>query len=174
MIEVWADVGKYRGLYQVSNLGRVKSLSRTVSRGGAPFQVRERILKPHGDSKCGHLRVNLSCEGQQKTNRVHTLVATAFLGPCPKGKEGRHGSHGVHDNSVSNLRYGTRSDNQMDRVRDGTSNRKPVIRADGKIFSGVTVAATLTGTQATCISAVCLGKRKTAGGHSWSYYRGEV
>jgi hypothetical protein len=170
MKEIWKDIEGYEGIYQVSDQGRVKSLRRIVRCGGAPFQVRERILKPHGNSKSGHLSVNLSYEGQQKTNRVHTLLATAFLGPCPKGKEVRHGPNGVSDNSVSNICYGTRSDNQMDRVRDGTSNRKPVIRSDDKIFSGVTIAAAITGTQATCISAVCRGRQKTAAGYTWKYY----
>lgn len=55
-----------------------------------------------------------------KTFLVHRLIAEAFLGPCPEGMEVLHGEKGQKDNTPANLSYGTKSQNQLDRYRDGT------------------------------------------------------
>ena len=72
--EIWKDVKNYEGHYQVSNLGRVKSFKLN----------RERIMKAGFDTK-GYRQVSLSKDGEQKTRKVHQLVAVAFLGHTPCG-----------------------------------------------------------------------------------------
>lgn len=71
MDEVWKDIYGYEGLYQVSNLGRVKSL---IKHNG----TNERILKPRMNN-CGYLEVCLCKDGKQKMHLVHRLVAQAFI-----------------------------------------------------------------------------------------------
>lgn len=123
MQELWLPVVGWEGLYEVSDLGRVKSLDRTVTqRNGVVVRVRERILKPGTDTH-GYLMVCIRKNGAQKTRLVHILVAEAFIGPRPDGLEVRHGESGKSDNSLANLCYGTPKQNGEDRIRDGNSNR---------------------------------------------------
>ena len=76
MKEQWKPVVGYEGLYEVSNLGRVKSLSReVVGNGGSTYMTKERILKPASKK---YPQVSLSKDGTQKSYRVHTLVVEAF------------------------------------------------------------------------------------------------
>ena len=70
----------------------------------------------------GYSTVSMSRNGSQKPYRVHRLVGEAFLGPRQPGQDTRHGPNGLRDNSVQNLRYGTRAENEQDKVRDGTFN----------------------------------------------------
>ena len=119
MREVWKEIPGYEGEYAVSNLGRVKSLFRyvrLVSHGvETQRSVPERILKP-GPMKSGHVTVALR-KGNSKP--VHQLVLLAFRGPCPEGKESRHMNDIPADNRLSNLRYGTRRQNMLDKIRNG-------------------------------------------------------
>jgi len=68
----------------------------------------------------GYLRVQVAT---RKRETVHKLVALAFFGPVPKGKEVRHLNGIRSDNRIENLKYGTRKENLDDRVLHGTSNR---------------------------------------------------
>lgn len=100
--EIWKPVVGFEGLYEVSNLGRVRSFAR-----GA----KGRILRP-GKSSGGHFSVVL---GRGNTRTVHSLVADAFIGPRPPGREVRH-KDGKHLNNVNtNLEYATRSRNTQDK-----------------------------------------------------------
>lgn len=78
-IEIWKDIPEYEGLYQVSNLGRVKSLERTIIRkNGIKQTIVERIMKPQPNSM-GYLRVLLCKNGNSVQFFVHRLVAFAFI-----------------------------------------------------------------------------------------------
>lgn len=125
MEEVWKTIKGYEGLYKVSNLGRVKSLERTISprNGKKSYVIKQRILKQAPNNQ-GYLTVVLCKEGSCKTFKAHTIVASAFLGEKPNQKEVRHGAGGRLDNSVQNLSYGTHEDNEKDKIRDKTSNHK--------------------------------------------------
>lgn len=116
MKEEWKPVIGFEGYYEVSSLGRVRSLDRTDRLGR--FHA-GRILS-QCDNGNGYLIVNLKVDGQQKMRTVHSLVAEAFIGPVPAGKEVCHGPNGQQDNSVSNLSYGTRKLNHSHKKRDGT------------------------------------------------------
>lgn len=118
MQEVWLPVVGLEGVYQVSDLGRVKSLTRTVDcKDGRRRTFQGQILNPTKGTY--YLEVRLA--GKNVT--VHSLVAKAFLGPRPAGMVVRHGPGGQLDNRLCNLCYGTFAENQADRRRDGTSNR---------------------------------------------------
>ena len=169
MIE-WRDVVGYEGLYQVSSDGRIRSLDRIVphSRYGQQF-VAGRMLSPQPSGRHEYLHVRLSKEGKTRTLVLHRLVALAFLGTCPHGKQVRHGNKGGSDNSVGNLSYGSKSDNELDKRRDGTSGGVRVIRSDGVEFDSLSIAAEETGCHRNSICDACKGRQKTAGGFSWEY-----
>lgn len=130
--EVWRDVPGYEGRYQVSNMGRVRSVERTVPtcRGAVRLQ-RSRILKQTIGSH-GYPGVALCNGGSRgKTYTVHSLVARAFLGPRPAGMETRHKNGRRDDPRAENLEYCTNQENQHDRRRHGTHNfgaRNPVAK----------------------------------------------
>ena len=125
MEEVWKPVKGYEGLYEVSSLGRIKSLERTTLAKNAKksYVVKQRILKQAPNNQ-GYLTVNLAKEGNRKTFKIHAVVAAVFLGEKPHQEEVRHGVGGRLDNSVQNLSYGTHEDNERDKIRDKTSNHK--------------------------------------------------
>lgn len=118
MEEVWKDIPGWDGCYQASDHGRVKSLSRFVQDKGILRRVPERILA-FGSNGRGHLTVNLWKENRPSKYYVHELVALIFIGPRPEGLHVLHYDDDKLNNHVSNLRYGTQSDNQNDRVRNG-------------------------------------------------------
>ena len=138
MDEVWRDIPGFEGRYQVSDMGRVRSLAHEVIRrnvlcgGYSKVTLSERLLKPWPQNS-GHLIVSLG--HPRKRFCVHQLVAKAFIGDCPPGMEVCHNDSNPTNNCVSNLRYGTRSSNRRDMVRVGNSARQivrvedvPVIR----------------------------------------------
>jgi hypothetical protein len=127
--EKWKDIAGYEGLYQVSNLGRVKSLRRMLlirhPVGDRYREQPERILAP-GPAESGHLTVSLAKEGRSKTYQVHTLVLEAFVGPRPGDCLEWHGCHrdgNPTNNVLGNLRWDTRSGNEEDKIAHGRSNR---------------------------------------------------
>lgn len=118
LVEEWRPVVGYEGAYEVSDLGRVRSLDREVYAG--PGRTRRhvgRILAIHEDDH--YSKVRLKLDGHGETVNVHALVARAFIGPCPSGLEVCHNNGQHHDNRLANLRYDTHSANQLDSVRLG-------------------------------------------------------
>ena len=112
-MEIWRDIRGYEGLYQVSNLGRVRSLDRIVIRdNGRPFPIKEKIIKPQTyDFK--HLCVTVYKNGTQKMLPIHKAVANAFI-PNPNGCDVvHHRNHNPKDNRVENLKWMTKSQHQI-------------------------------------------------------------
>ncbi|PVB19745.1 NUMOD4 motif-containing HNH endonuclease [Mycobacteroides abscessus] len=115
-IEAWLPVVGYEGLYEVSHLGRVKSVRRKGLQGGF---IGGKILRP-GPQRRGYLTVHLyDKSGCGSSKRVHRLVAEAFYGPGPEGCEVLHLNDIPGDNRLENLRWGTRSENELDKRRNG-------------------------------------------------------
>lgn len=124
MDEQWRPVRGWENVYLVSDMGRVMSLAREVHqvRYGRPFLRRlpDRILRGNLNTS-GHRQVSLTpLSGPPLVLRlVHHLVLEAFVGPCPAGLEGCHNNGVSDDNRLINLRWDTRSANQLDAVRHG-------------------------------------------------------
>jgi hypothetical protein len=116
-LEQWRPVVGYEGSYEVSDFGNVRSLNRITDRGR---QWRGRLMSPAPMGPSGYLIVTLWRDGSQRTHLVHRLVLSAFVGPAPEGAEGLHGIGGPADNRLSNLAWGTHSENQFDQVAHGT------------------------------------------------------
>lgn len=115
-IEHWLPVVGYEGAYEVSDLGRVRSLDRITSHG---HKRRGLIRKPTA-MPAGYLLVNLWHGNSPRIWLVHRLVLAAFVGPAPEDAEGRHGVGGTGNNELANLTWGTHSENQFDQVAHGT------------------------------------------------------
>lgn len=117
--ERWRPVVGYEGLYEVSDLGRVRSLDYVDARGrlwqGGP-------RKSHPNVRSGHPQIHLGRHGRRRMAYVHRLVLLAFVGPCPPGMEACHNDGNPTNNTLANLRWATRADNNLDRVRHGTHN----------------------------------------------------
>lgn len=111
--EQWRPIPGWEGRYEASSLGRIKSLKR-------PFVPEDRLLRPHL-TQDGRWRVILSGgRGLHPGFLVHRLVALAFHGlpPTPK-HEVCHGDDDRTNNTAANLRWGTKSENALDAVRNG-------------------------------------------------------
>jgi hypothetical protein len=121
-VEEWRAIPGYEGFYEVSNLGRVKSLPRVVeTKNNRSQSVRGGILKLT-KGQYGYLQISVRIASTCRTRNVHVLVALAFMGPRPEGLIVLHGENGRLDNSVGNLSYGTyKQNNVQDRHRDGTA-----------------------------------------------------
>lgn len=112
-IEEWKDIEGYEGFYQISNLGRVKSLERiNIHSNGHRHIVKEKILKQSKNNK-GYYMVNLKKCGENKFSTIHRLVANAFV-PNPDNKPEVDHIIPISEggtNNASNLRWCTHKEN---------------------------------------------------------------
>ena len=116
--EEWRPVPGYEGLYDVSSLGEVRSLDRRVKyKAGHSQRVKGRILK-HPTSRNGYPVVALNKLGVATMKYVHQLVLEAFVGPRPDGAFVLHWDDVKTNNCLGNLRWGSRSENAQDSLRN--------------------------------------------------------
>lgn len=110
--EVWKDIPDYEGYYQISDLGRVKSLKREIWNGSSYFLSNDRLIKQNFNVY-GYLICGLHYNGSKKTFTIHKLVAIAFLNhiPCGYEKVIDHISNDRLDNKLSNLQLITQREN---------------------------------------------------------------
>ena len=179
--EIWKDIPNYEG-YQVSNLGRVKSLKRfRKGRNGSLVTVKEKILKPWINST-GYYLIELSKQSIKKKHLVHRLVWSAFNGQIPEDLQVNHINEVKTDNRLSNLNlmtakensnWGSRNERMTKKLINGKKS-KPVLQftLDG-IFvkeypSAHQVERELGFNQGNIVNC-CNGKRKTAHGFKWKY-----
>ena len=132
MQEIWEDIEGYEGLYQVSNKGRVKSLSRLVVRVGKPnYITKEKILKCSELKGTGYPSVRLGSNNNFKSMLVHRLVAQAFIPnpnnlPCVNHKDETR-----NNNDVRNLEWCTQKYN----CNYGTARQRNSLHNKGKKLS---------------------------------------
>ncbi len=111
MKEIWKDVRGYEGLYEVSNLGRVRSLGRTVPGSyGSVRRLKTRFVV--GSKSAGYRCIHL-CDGPRRSQRyVHDLVSEAFIGPRPEGNfYVNHKDGDKLNNELTNLEYCSPTEN---------------------------------------------------------------
>ena len=102
--EVWRPVVGFESHYEVSSFGRVRRSA--PGRGTRVGRINKQCANTHG-----YLHVGLSTPGKRTTLRVHALVADAFLGPLPIGKERNHRNGVKTDNRARNLEFVTTAEN---------------------------------------------------------------
>jgi hypothetical protein len=127
-LEVWRAVPEYAGWYEVSNLGRVRNVRAGRARRAG------RILKTP-PSRGGYPQVHLRRVEIDRTAYVHALVAAAFLGPRPAGREINHRNGIKTDNSVWNLEYLTDAEHKRHSMEMGQ-----VASGEGKAQAKLTEA----------------------------------
>lgn len=165
MREKWRPVVGYEGLYEVSNLGRVRRI---------------RIVEPT-KKKHGYMQISLvDKDGVRKLHRLHRIVAAAFI-PNPEGKpQVNHRDENPENNRADNLEWATAEENtnygsRTERAAAKNGSRTPIIQIDPgtmKVvaeYPGQSAAAKATGIAAACINACLRGKQKRAGGYLWEY-----
>jgi len=122
--EIWKDIQDYENRYQVSNLGRIKSLERIVilRNGWIPKQKRkERILK-NAVNPNGYMITTLYKLNKRKTCTIHRLVLMAFIGKS--NLECNHKNGIKTDNRLENLEYCTPSENIQHAIKIGLRREK--------------------------------------------------
>jgi hypothetical protein len=179
MLEVWKDIEKYKGLYQVSNKGRVRSLDRVDPLG----RMRKGKIMAPQPNRLGYYMIRLSKNGVRGSIAVHRLVATAFI-PNPDDKKEVNHKDGIKSHNYdSNLEWVTRSENITHAYNNGLatqSNRrhndyrsKPVAQMlNGKIirtYLSAMDASRQSGYSQGNISNCCRGRQKSAYGYQWKY-----
>lgn len=120
--ERWREVVGYEGLYEVSTLGRVRSLPRTSQVSNRAYGGT--ILKQHTNRRNGYSYITLcdDMNGRPRVaRRVHVLVLRAFCGPPPKAQGARHLNGTRMDCRLANLDYSTHQENCADKRRHGTA-----------------------------------------------------
>lgn len=192
MKEIWKDIQGYEGLYQVSNLGRIKSLGRTIKKIGPKGKIfyrdyPEKILKQTKNKK-GYLTVILSKNNENKIVRVHRIVAKTFLNLKEKGKEVNHKDGNKENNCASNLEWITHQENMIHAYKNGLkkgamtgrfgkkhNKSMQILQIDTNTneiigtFYGCNEIERKTGIDRSSINKCCNKKRKTAGGYIWKY-----
>lgn len=167
--EEWRDVENYKGYYQVSNTGKVKSLNYNHT-------GKERILKAHDNGK-GYLQVQLCKDGKKENYYLHVLVAVAFIPNPDNLPQVNHKDEDKTNNCVENLEYCSRLYN----ANYGTRNKrvaeklsKPIFSIDkesGEIreFPSTMEAERQTGIDQRRINDCLKGRKKSAKGFYWHY-----
>ena len=181
MEEIWKDIKNYEGIYQVSNMGRIKSVERyMLNRWGNGFKKWREKIKIQTLSKNGYYTVRLSNNGKDKGYSTHRLVAEAFV-PNPENKPCvDHINTDRTDNRAENLRWCTNKENQNNpltkiKMKRNKSKAKPIIQLTKtnelvqKWESASQVQRDL-GYNKSAISSCCRGaKSKTAYGYKWGF-----
>lgn len=123
--EIWKPISGYRGYYEVSNLGRVRSVTRRIERIN-PLKPNQKNLYtykgkliPFWITKKGYCRCTLNIDGVKKNHLVHQLVARTFI-ENPKNKEQVNHINCVKtDNRIENLEWVTNYENYIHSVENG-------------------------------------------------------
>lgn len=187
--EVWMPVSGWETLYEVSNIGRVRSLDRRCKRWNASALHKGQIMKQQ-ENNMGYRYVIMKDIDKKEKAYVHRLVATAFL-HRPSGSDVvNHKDFNPRNNRVENLEWTTPSGNFRYSSDRGRYQRTETWRARlkatldevmGKSVIGESISTgskvfykslndcAKDGFQPSCVSCCCNGKRKTHAGFTWEF-----
>ena len=164
----------YEGAYQVSNLGRVRSLGRCTESTRRPaYQIPERVLQPWKHN-AGYLSVTLCRDTKKTKHLVHRLVASAFLPNPAQLPTVNHIDGDKTNNHVDNLEWCNDEFNAWHNAyklnHETTIRKRPVVCLnDGKTYPSAAEAARKTGCSNQNIIKVCKGERTQTHGLRWAY-----
>lgn len=188
MEEIWKWIDGYKNMYQVSNLGRIRSVDRDVYCEVSPNKLQHifgKVLK-QGLNHKGYPIVYLSKDGKQKTITVHRLVAKAFIKNPLNLPQVNHKDGCKTNNQVDNLEWCDNSYNQKHAWKNGLQPSyeenngrgrpaKAVAMLDlntGEVLRTFETLASVkreTGINQFNVRSVCLGIRNHAGGYDWKF-----
>ena len=175
MEEIWKPIYEYEGLYEISNLGRVKSLEKFRKNGkkeGNGYIQKEKILIPHKNKKTGYTYVSLRGK-KSKYLSIHRIVANAFLDNPNNYPIINHKNEIKDDNRVENLEWCTYKYNNI----YNNKSKKNCIAISQYDLEGNFIKDWESARQVyrqlkiqyKNICKCCKGKRKKAGGFIWKY-----
>lgn len=182
MTEEWRDIAGYEGLYQISNLGRVKSLPRTIRYGWGynKVVVQQEMIRKSTQKKNGYWFITLKKDNKQKQFLIHRLVAEAFLENKNNYQWVNHKDENPSNNCVTNLEWCTPKYN----ANYGDRNKKISLANRGKkhyksktvmcVETGIIYASTgeaerETGIKSYNIRKCANGTTKNPNGYHWKY-----
>ena len=183
MTEIWKDIKDYENLYQISNLGRVKSLERKVKNKNGYKVIKEKILKNYIHNT-GYYAVNLRKQCKIDIRLIHRLVAEYFIDNPKMYPIVNHKDGNKLNNNIKNLEWCTYKHNINEAYRLGlnkyTHNQnfknksKKVLQYDRennfiKEYNSLREASKITGVCYNSISLNCLGKQNYAGDYIWRF-----
>jgi HNH endonuclease/NUMOD4 motif len=123
VVELWRDVPGQEGEYRVSNLGRLRSLPRTIV-------TKRRVVKPFKGGLCNYKPHKSLGYVFTKIGLMHRLVLEAFVGPCPRGMQCCHKDGNRANNKLENLRWDTQKKNEQDKKCHGTYGKGGIQRGE--------------------------------------------
>lgn len=177
MEEIWKDIEGYEGLYQVSNLGRVK---RIMFINNKTIKPSNKVLSCNKKDKSGYVCVTLWKDGTRKYDRMHRIVAKTFIPNIDNKPVINHKDGNKANNCVENLEWVTYKENTHHALKTGlfknTHRSKKVIQYDKnmkpiKQYSSTKEVERRLGYDASSIRDCCTGRKhhKTAYGYIWKY-----
>lgn len=195
--ETWKDIDGYEGLYQVSDIGRIKALPRHRRAGNISYVQKEHMMTQFTNTS-GYKYVRLNIGSDKRMFFVHRLVAGAFVENPLSLPEVNHKNEIKTDNNAGNLEWCTRCYNEtygtkrerIQRTKEILNSdyyalmkknlnhsygaEKPVLcyMPDGTFvtrYSSISIAAQTIGDCSSHIAACCKGRRKSVRGYIWKY-----
>lgn len=189
-LEIWKDIECYEGIYQISNLGNVKSLPRLVKNKNGYRKVQGGLLKTCLNSK-GYVIVPLTTKQKSKFYFVHRLIANAFIPNHENKPYINHKDCNQKNNNIENLEWCTQKENVNHAIKNGRYEnvfrvaktkrpehnkhlRKNIIQKDLegnfiKQWNGIIRASKELNLDSRGLSHVLNGKQKTCGGYIWEF-----
>jgi hypothetical protein len=183
-MEKWVDIEGFEGFYQVSDLGRVRSVDRVVVGRFGDYKAKGRVLAQK-DNGYGYLRVVLAKNGRMSNKYVHRLVASTFIGNPLNLEEVNHKDENKSNNKADNLEWCTSSYNinygERSKKAVETKNRRKSIGAERAVlklskngdvleeYKSVKSAAQKNGVFRANINKCCNGQYSQTGGFMWKF-----
>lgn len=173
--EIWKDIEGYEGLYQVSNLGRVKSLPKLLKNRWGEYKSKEKIMKPIVSQK-GYYNVSLRKDKNKKYCAIHRLVAQAFISNPLNLPQVNHKDEDKTNNCVGNLEWCTNYYNE----NYGTKNARRAEKLCKKVIQYTKEGNLIRewnsiketekeGFNRSHVTSCCKGRRKSHKGFIWKY-----
>ena len=178
--EIWLDIQEFKGVYQVSNLGRIKKINRCISSNNKTRFKSPFIMKLFKHSKNGYILVGFRENGKKISRLVHILVAKAFI-QNPQNKPQVNHKLGIkHDNRASELEWVTASENAFHSVNVLNKKNKKLHNSyklgktvfcfnNNTIYVSTKEAAQKLNLCQSCVAQVCRGVYESTKKYKFKY-----